>query len=246
VSAAAAFDRLAPSYDEVWTNAPVGRTQRDAVWRYAAPLFTGGQRVLDLGCGTGEDAVFLGNRGVQVIATDCSPEMVQMARARGVDAYLIPVEEIGKLTEGFDGAFSNFGALNCVRDLSSLREPLARLIRPAGYFVLCIIGRFCLWESLWYAARGQFRKAVRRWRGKSSLSMGLTVFYPRVDAIRSALSPDFRLIQTIGIGVCVPPSYVSGLSSPLLARLAAADRHIAALPGFRALADHRLLVFRRS
>jgi ubiquinone/menaquinone biosynthesis C-methylase UbiE len=246
VSTTAAFDLLAPAYDDLWTNTAVGRLQREAVWRHAGRLFAAGETVLDLGCGTGEDAVLLGERGVQVVATDSSCEMVRMARSRGVDARLIAMEQIGWLRQTFDGALSNFGALNCLPDVSVLREPLIRMIRPGGYLVLCVIGRFCLWESFWYAAHGHFRKAVRRWGGQSSSSLGLTAFYPRVDEIRDTLSPEFGLIQTVGIGVCVPPSYVRGLPLALLPTLAAADRHIAALPGVRALADHRLLVFRRS
>jgi len=246
MSAATAFDLLAPAYDELWTNTPIGRLQRDAFWRCAAHLFRAGDHVLDLGCGTGEDAVILSRRGIRVTATDCSPAMVSAARQRGVNARLLPIEEIGRLSDASDGAISNFGALNCVRDLSALRQPLARLIRPGGSLALCVIGRFCLWETAWYASRGQFRKAVRRWRGESSSSMGLAVFYPRTSEIRNALSPDFELIQTTGVGVFVPPSYVHDLPPAVLAMFSAADRYIAALPGFRALSDHRLLIFRRS
>ena len=56
---AAAFDRLAPRYDQLWTRSTVGHLQREAVWRHLAPLFKPGQTALDLGCGTGEDALHL-------------------------------------------------------------------------------------------------------------------------------------------------------------------------------------------
>jgi ubiquinone/menaquinone biosynthesis C-methylase UbiE len=246
VSPSSAFDRLASSYDREWTGTATGRLQRDAFWEHAGPLFAAGQHVLDLGCGTGEDAVILGRRGVRVTAIDAAPRMVETAQARGVDARVLRIEQIAQLTETFDGAISNFGALNCVPDIAVAREALARLIRPGGYFALCMIGRFCLWELLWYAGRGELRKAARRWRGQASSSLGLTVFYPRVCDVQKALSPEFTHIQTVGIGVCVPPSYVGEMPPAPLAALAGADRRIAAKPGFRALADHRLLIFRRS
>ena len=42
---------------------------------------------------------------------------------------------------------------------------LAALVRPGGRVAICLLGRFCAWETLYYAVRLQFRKAFRRWRG---------------------------------------------------------------------------------
>ena len=64
MSSTALFDRLAARYDELWTNTPIGRAQRDPVWREIDPLFHPGQRILDIGCGTGEDAAHFTARGV--------------------------------------------------------------------------------------------------------------------------------------------------------------------------------------
>ena len=41
-----------------------------------------GERVLELNCGTGEDAVHLARRGVRVLATDNSPRMLAAARSK--------------------------------------------------------------------------------------------------------------------------------------------------------------------
>lgn len=240
------FDRLAGVYDDLWTNTTIGQLQREAVWFHAGPIFKPGDSVLDLGCGTGEDALLLGARGIRVIATDSSAEMVRIARRRGVDARVLPIEDIGSINARFDGAFSNFGALNCVARISDIREPLGRLIRAQGSLAICVIGRFCLWETIWYSLHGQFRKSARRWRGEASSSLGSTVFYPTVREIRDALSPEFELARTMGIGIFVPPSYVRGLSPGLLEWLGRVDAKIASWRGIRSLSDHRLLVFRRS
>jgi ubiquinone/menaquinone biosynthesis C-methylase UbiE len=246
VNVTAAFDRVAATYDELWTNTMVGQLQRAAFWRHAAPLFFWGETVLDIGCGTGEDAAFLRELGVKVVAIDSSREMVGKARERGIDARVLSIEDIAQMDRKFDGAISNFGALNCVERLTDLRESLARLIRPGSYLALCVIGRFCLWETLWYSAHGQFRKAARRWSGRNSSSLGLTVYYPRAVEIRDALSPAFELVISAGIGVCVPPSFVQALSARTLQRLDRIDTLIAKWKGVKALSDHRLLIFRRS
>jgi ubiquinone/menaquinone biosynthesis C-methylase UbiE len=244
--AAAYFDRLAPGYDAVWTNSRSGRLQREAVWRHLDPLIRRGDRVLDIGCGTGEDALHLARLGALVLALDVSPEMVRVARGKGVDARVLPIEGIHALAVAFDLVLSNFGGLNCVRDLSTLRETLARLVRREGYLAVCLMGRFCLWESAHYALRGQFKKAGRRWRGKTLTSEGLRVFYPSAKQVRQALSPGFDLVADVGIGVSVPPSFVEGKSARLLNALASLGARIGSSKIGRAIGDHRLFVFRRS
>jgi 2-polyprenyl-3-methyl-5-hydroxy-6-metoxy-1,4-benzoquinol methylase len=135
-------------YDELWTHSPVGRLERDEVWRCMNRLFRPGDRLLDLGCGTGEDAVYLERLGVKVLGIDASPAMVRVACARGIKATVLGIEELASIQGHFDGAISNFGALNCVADLNAVRVALARLILPGGYFAVCLLGRFCLWKTL--------------------------------------------------------------------------------------------------
>ena len=64
----------------------------------------------------------------------------------------------------FDGAFSNFGGLNCVANLSQVAQDLARLVKPGGPVVLCLMSRSCLWEWVYYLGRLDFTKAFRRFR----------------------------------------------------------------------------------
>ena len=55
---------------------------RRAVWARCAARFAPGSRVLEMNCGTGEDALWLVHRGVQVFATDVSPAMLQVAQSK--------------------------------------------------------------------------------------------------------------------------------------------------------------------
>jgi cyclopropane fatty-acyl-phospholipid synthase-like methyltransferase len=68
VNAAVAFVRIAATYDAQWTDTPVGRAQRDQVWRKADRLFRAGDAILDIGCGTREDAAHFAARDVRVHA----------------------------------------------------------------------------------------------------------------------------------------------------------------------------------
>lgn len=241
-----AFDKLAERYDALWSESAIGRQQRAAVWRWIDPLFHAGDRVLDLGCGTGVDARHLIERGIEIYGIDASKGMVGLARARGVDAHHLPAEGLGELTGEFDGVLSNFGVLNCVRDLEGVAQALARLIRIGGYAAICLAGRCCAWEAAHYTLRRKFDKAFRRWNsGGCDASMGVHVYYPSARGLVRPFRRGFRLIRWYGIGLCVPPSYVGGISDGTMAWLAAADRRLAHRPVFRAMADHRLYVLQR-
>jgi ubiquinone/menaquinone biosynthesis C-methylase UbiE len=181
----AAFDQLASTYDVAWTNSTRGRAQRNAVWREIDGLFRAGDRVLDLGCGTGEDALHLDSRGVRVHAIDASPEMVRTAQARGVNAEVLRIEDLDQLDGAYDGAISNFGALNCVADLPAVGASLARLIRPGGWLAICLMPRLCWTEIL--------RFEFRRWRREAAWR-GIHIYYPSAHQVARAL-PGFVLVR---------------------------------------------------
>jgi ubiquinone/menaquinone biosynthesis C-methylase UbiE len=238
VTPAAAFDGIASRYDELWTSIPAGRAQRELVWRNVDGLFLRGERLLDIGCGTGADAAHFSARGLAVHATDCSPAMVQAARRRGgFQAAVLRAEDIGGIGEVFDGAISNFGALNCVADLGAVARSIASVVRPGGAVAICTIGRLCLWEMLFHP--------LRRLGGSAATTMGITVRYPTVSQLASAFAPEFTLRRWMGIGLLVPPSYVR-LPGPLVRLCGLLDRALARLPLLRALADHRLLILVRN
>jgi SAM-dependent methyltransferase len=247
-AAAEFFGALAPEYDARWTDSLVGRLQREQVWRVVGRLFHAGERVLDLGCGTGADAQRLARAGMMVHAIDAAPEMVAAAARRLVaertagsaSVELCALEDLARLLPHapFDGALSNFAALNCVEDLGAFASDLAALVRPGGRVALTVFGRSCAWELIRYRGRARSRRRL-----------ALRVFYPSVRTLSAALRPWFRRVQVRGIGVFVPPSYAeswAGRHPRLLHMLDRADGLAGRAPGTRALADHLLVVFERT
>jgi len=261
VTPAAYFDKLAAGYDEAWTNSPAGRAQRNAVWRVVDPFVREGARILDYGCGTGEDARHFTQLGAVVDMFEPSPAMLssalrkapcsagwqpaadwQSASSKGLghhkQAAYQPAAGCQPALHNipYDLVLSNFGALNCVEDIAALA--LEALIRPGGLLAICIMGRFCLWESIYYFLQGNPAKAKRRWRGQAQTSTGMAVYYPSMRELRF---PGMRLIKDVGIGITVPPSYVKGIP---VRHLDAIDKCIAKLG--RAVGDHRLLLYVKS
>ncbi|HEY7303738.1 MAG TPA: class I SAM-dependent methyltransferase [Bryobacteraceae bacterium] len=246
VVAGLAFDKIASAYDALWTTSTVGQLQRAAVWHRVDPLLKRGETVLDLGCGTGEDALHMMARGVRVRGIDASREMVRVARARGVNAQHLAIESLTEMHGPFDGTLSNFGALNCVPDLEFVTASLGRLIRPGGFLAICVMGCCCAWELSYFLRRGEAKKAFRRWHREGTVeSLGVRLTYPSVRHLRRIFRPQFKLTGRYGIGLCVPPSYVNQLSETTLALLSRIDVRIAACPVIRALSDHQLLLFER-
>ena len=260
IAAARAFDQIAERYDEIFTDSVIGRAQRNATWRELRQEFRAGDRVLEINCGTGEDALMLARAGVSVDACDASPRMIEVAEQRKcgqngapVRFQVLTIEELGRLDGSYDGAFSNFGGLNCVQDPGTVARDLAKLVRRNGRVVLCLAGRFCAWELAWYGCQGDFRRASRRWRGASegnvSGDCSVPVFYPKQREIVAAFAPQFRLVRRRGIGVAVPPSYASGSvfgTAGFVGVAESCDNALGSIPLVRAAADHALYVFERT
>lgn len=252
-----AFDGLAERYDAMFTFSLVGRSQRDVVWKRAAATFRRGNHVLELNCGTGEDAIYLASLGVSVTACDASARMIDHARAKEiqessearVEFLHLSTERLAELQEhlDFDGVFSNFSGLNCIDDLGAIATELAERLRPGAPLLLCISTRFCLWEILHYLSKGNLRKALRRCRGLSYATVGqvtFPVYYPTLSSLCDSFAPGFELRSVTGIGITVPPSYLEPWMARhprLLQLLERVDEIIRDWPLARILGDHMLL-----
>jgi len=215
---------------------------RTAVWRRMQELWPAGSSVLELNCGTGVDAVWLGQHGVVVVATDAAAEMVAVAQRRGVDARQLRAESIADLAAlgPFDGVLSNFGGLNCVGDLSEVFDGLAACVRPGGTALLCIMGPVVPWEWIWYLLHRQPRKAFRR-LARVTWWRGMPIRYPSVRSTRRLLKSAFEVDRVWALGALIPPSYAEGWVQRhprAMASLARTERRIEQWPGIAQLADH--------
>jgi SAM-dependent methyltransferase len=92
-----------------------------------------GERVLDLGCGDGTLSEKIAAAGAAIVAVDAAPEMVAAARARGLDARVVPGQSLAFDGE-FDAVFSN-AALHWMRPLEAVLAGVHRALRPGGRFV---------------------------------------------------------------------------------------------------------------
>jgi len=98
------------------------------------------RRVLEVGCGMGNFAERVAREtSADVVATDLSPRMVELARERGLDARVADVQELLFGDGEFDCAVAN-AMLYHVEDLDRALSELARVLEPGGKLVAVTIG----------------------------------------------------------------------------------------------------------
>lgn len=263
IDTAQAFDGVAGDYHRTNTANPILQHMRGRSMAMLRRYVPAGADLIDLGCGPGTDHAAMVAAGYVVTGIDASPEMVREARVRaaGLQGPHRPVvlcrsiDHVATFPPGsFDAAFSNFGPLNCVDDLAATAAHLHEILRPGGVLVASVIGRACPWEVALFAARGEWRRAVTRWRrGPVGVSLeGGTVWMRYVSPgafTRVFGTAGFTVRALEGLGVVAPPPYLEGFAArrpELVARLLAVDEAVGGWPGLRAMGDHFLVAVQRT
>jgi len=137
-------------FDGAYTGTPpwdIGRPQPAFVRLAESSQITG--VVLDVGCGTGENALFLAGRGYKAVGIDGSPRAIGKARAKAkahnlsVDFEIADALDLPIPTQLFDTVIDS-GLFHVFSDDErvAFRESLARVISPGGtYFMMCFSDR---------------------------------------------------------------------------------------------------------
>lgn len=266
---AAAFDQVAPDYDVLYGpqgNLLMRRLRQENLERLAAAFPLSG-RLLEIGCGTGEEALALARLGHYVLATDVSPAMALRTASRAhragladrVQALALPAGGLAALmpTRPFDGAYASFGALNCEPELEQFARTLGRLLPPGAPFVTTVMARWAPAEVLWYLAHLQPGRAFRRWRrgwqpaavqGQADRRVQVPVRYYAAGELARIFAPAFKLERQQACLLLLPPPYLEEVYRryrPLFDRLEPWEARLRARRPWSGMGDHLALTFRR-
>jgi SAM-dependent methyltransferase len=257
-----AFDSVAADYDGPRGNNDLIQDMRREMWRWLDATFASSSRLIDLGCGTGLDAVRMARLGHVITAIDWSSQMVQRTCDRAtlehvsdrVQPLVLGAHELDRLKTAhvYDGAYSNLGPLNCVPDLAEVSRECARLLKPGGALVFTVIGRLCPWEIVHYLWQRRWPRATVRFsRGVVPVNMNNHTIWTRYYWPREfygAFRRHFTLEHLRGLCVLAPPPYLAWVREkhPRLHEwLWRIDRGVSAWPLVRGMGDHFLMVMKK-
>ncbi|MDQ3929546.1 MAG: methyltransferase domain-containing protein [Chloroflexota bacterium] len=262
------FTRYAPYYDAEQQRNLLARWTRARSLQVLRRTFRARDRVLEIGCGTGEEALYLAARGVEVVATDASEGMIEVLCGKlgsadidestkaCITPRVIAARDLGRLVDecgrfAFAGAYSSFGPLNCEPNLRLVITPLAELVQPGGRLVISLLNRYCAWETIWHLARLKPGLAFRRWGGHAQATVRaewgdqrVPVFYWTPAAVERLFSTHFVTTRRSALTWLLPPPYLERLVSgrpALFRRLAALEVRLAHRWPFNCVGDHVLL-----
>jgi len=152
------FEAAAPFYD-AWYEMPLGRLvdklEKDLIYGLAAPA--AGERVLDVGTGTGHFAFDLARRGLKVTGADISGAMLDVARGKGegVDLVTADAGELPFADSSFDLALS-VTTLEFVSRSEKVLSEMWRVTCPGGRMVVAVLNAWSPW------ARARHREALEQ------------------------------------------------------------------------------------
>jgi len=221
-----AFTLQSKVFDELYKNNSIIQYKRKRVRSVVQQFIPGGSTVLELNCGTGEDAIWFAQQGHAVHATDISAGMQDILKTKvnalnlqeKISTEIISFTDLENLKERkqYDLVFSNFAGLNCTGELDKVLYSFSPLLKPKGIAVVVILPKFCLWEFL-LLFKGKFKTAFRRFFSSKGVSAHIEGSYFRCwyynpSYVIKNLQDQFNVLKVEGLCTLVPPSYIEGFA----------------------------------
>jgi SAM-dependent methyltransferase len=226
-----------------------------------APL--AGKNILELNCGTGEDAIWIAEQGCNVTATDISANMIGELEKKIMQQPQLSIktmqcgfDEIKEKAAGskYDFVLSNFGGLNCISSeaLERLSVQLQSITNTGATIALVIMSKKCWWEKWYFWLKGNKKESRRRQQaGPVNVNINGSnqlVWYYNPAEIEKTFSAAFTKLYTKPVGLFLPPSYMEGYfkkKKGLLRLLYGLEKLFTNFSFLSAYADHFLIVLKR-
>ncbi|MGM5470921.1 class I SAM-dependent DNA methyltransferase [Flavobacteriaceae bacterium LMO-SS05] len=217
------FDSVAKNYDQVFTHSKIGRLQRQLVRDHLEKLNINKERlnILEVNCGTGEDALWFAKQNHHVTATDISAEMIHYANKKkkfgNIKFQQLDINALSTFSfpNKFDLIFSNFGGLNCLNpeELTRFFVMAKTLLNKNGTVVCVIMPKQCIWDKYYYFLKGKWTLISRRNTEHCVLvnvsGNPVKTWFYNPNEIVSLTVDEFKKANYYPIGICVPPSYLN-------------------------------------
>ena len=255
------FNSYADYYDDHFTRSVIGKAQRSQVWRILKLYIRRKLNILEINCGTGEDALRLASLRHRVLATDISDKMIKICKQK--QGFTLPdlvfirsaFQELDqRVIEGsFDLIFSNFGGLNCLspEDTKTMIPVFFNLLKPGGRLFLVYMSPNCQWEKFYYWLKRKPSLTLRRhMEGSAKVRIGgfyLDIWYYSPRSLEKLYAPYFLYEKIYPIGLFVPPTFLEHyfIKHKRILRLLEWVDKVLGFPGLARFSDHFAVVFKK-
>ena len=258
-----AWDHESIDYDDQLNRNIISENMRTRSIEYQEKYFLPGMNLLEIGCGTGEEAIHNAKRNISVHGVDISPSMIELSEIKAHTLGLSNLcsfevksaDDINEIDCIFDSAYSSFGVLNCIADLQKFSCDINEKIVSGGYLIVSVMSKYCIAEILYYLLHFQFSKSIRR-ISKNRIIINLhdnshsfTCKYYTPKQLFKFFRNVFVLEQVIAIPFLLIPD--ESLAAFLKKKkiffmlICSLDKFLCRLPVFRSCGDHFLMILKK-
>ena len=259
--ASRAFSAQSVHFDSDEESNGILKWMRRQVYRHEEEFLQPHSCILELNAGTGIDALYFAKMGHSVFAIDNASGMLDQFQKK-ISAQLFedriryalcsftrlqtpPLPE-----ERFDHVFSNFGGLNCIKDVHEVVRQLPAFLKPGGTITFVIMPRICPWEIV-QVFRGKVRLAFRRFSSNGTAASldgyRFLSYYHSPACVMKSFDHRFTLAKLRGLASLSPPPSFKAFprKHPALYRILTRwDERFAAQYPLNSWADHFILTMR--
>jgi ubiquinone/menaquinone biosynthesis C-methylase UbiE len=271
-AAAVAFSKQSSVFDQLEKDNGILQWMRKQVHDHCLQFFKTGDSILELNCGTGIDAIFFAEQGMHVHATDMSEGMlnelkkkiemknlqekisVQQCSFTELTSILLSPTSFASAmlsVKKFDHIFSDFGGLNCEKNIEGVISQFKDLLKQGGTVTLVIMPPFCPWE-ISLLLKGNFKTAFRRFKRNGTASnvegIHFNTFYFTPSRLIKAFGRDYQLLGLRGLACLIPPPYLENFPKrypKIFGTLKRMDQKLNHTFPFNHWADHFIITVKR-
>lgn len=206
-------DNIASGYDEVVNASISAQYIRDYFRTRILSSIKPGQNLIEIGCGTGTDAVFLAKEGIHITATDISPNMLKITAEKAenekltelIKTELLDADRLDVLQGNiFDGIISNLNAVNYVKDIGRFSLNTSNLLKPGAKVFFVMLNKVCLWEILYNLLKLKPVTAFEKFSSREKYyKTEMKLYFPR--KIKKIFFEYYTVNKITGFGFLNPP-----------------------------------------
>jgi len=159
------YDSLAEEWDRRYEN-PTIRYRRSIEFNAISKNIKKGDKVLDVGCGSGRHTFFLLEKGCNVTGVDVSPKMLEVLKQKAekrkysLPLFLADCNNLPFETESFDVVVSIYGSLTHLQKPVCCIQEMKRVLRKGGKVVVGVENKWALLPLIRRILRFEWSKII--------------------------------------------------------------------------------------